>query len=184
MGKLIQWNLVSLDGYFEGAKSWDLDWFQSFWGPELESFSVEQLRSAGMLIFGRVTYDGMAAHWQTAQGEIADFMNRLPKAVFSNSLKSPRWANTRVISNDPAAAVRKLKLETPQNLFVFGSGKLSATLFQQGLFDEVRLALVPMVLGRGTALFGRELNRTGMKLLEARPLTNGCVILRYQPQGK
>ena len=181
MGRLIQWNLISLDGYFEGAKSWDVEWFHSAWNKELEQFSLEQLRSAGMLIFGRVTYEGMAAYWQTAEGATAELMNGLPKAVFARSVKMPLWANTRLISDDPAAAVRRLKQETAPNLFVFGSGKLAAALLEQGLFDEVRLALVPVVLGRGSTLFGRDLSRTGMKLLEARPLRNGCVILRYEP---
>jgi len=65
---------------------------------------------------------------------------------------------------------------------VFGSGDLCAKLLAAGLFDELRLCLVPMVVGRGTPLFGRDLSRQAMKLLEARPLVNGCVILRYEPQ--
>ena len=75
MSKLIQWNVISLDGFFEGAKSWELDWMQSSFNHELEAFSIEQLRAAGMLLFGRVTYEGMAAYWQTAKGTVAEFMN-------------------------------------------------------------------------------------------------------------
>jgi dihydrofolate reductase len=70
MSRLIMWNLVTLDGYFEGAKNWDLEWHESFWGPELEELSLVQLRKADRLIFGRVTYEGMAAYWKTAQGEV------------------------------------------------------------------------------------------------------------------
>jgi len=61
MGKLIMWNLVTLDGFFEGAKSWDLDWHQDVCGEELEQSSIEQLRSTDRLLFGRVTYEEMAA---------------------------------------------------------------------------------------------------------------------------
>ena len=75
MRKLIMWNLVTLDGYFEGAKNWDLPWHEQLWGEELEQFSLEQLETADMLVFGRVTYEGMAAHWTTAQGAVADYMN-------------------------------------------------------------------------------------------------------------
>ena len=74
MTKLIMWNLISLDGFFEGAKNWDLDFHQSVWGDELESLSLEQLSSADGLLFCRITYEGMAAYWQTATGEIADFI--------------------------------------------------------------------------------------------------------------
>jgi dihydrofolate reductase len=183
MGKLIQWNVISLDGFFEGAKSWELDWLHSSFNEELEAFSIEQLRSASMLLFGRVTYEGMAAYWQTAKGTIAEFMNSLPKTVFSRTLECVDWANTRLVKDDPVAEARELKRQSAGNLFVFGSGRLCAALLEAGLFDEVRLALAPLVLGSGATLFGRQLNRVGMKLLEARPLSNGYVILRYEPLG-
>jgi hypothetical protein len=68
------WNLVTLDGFFEGAKTWDLGFHQYAWGDELKQFSIDQLRSADMLLFGRITYDGMAKYWQAAKGEDADYM--------------------------------------------------------------------------------------------------------------
>ena len=73
---------------FEGTKSWDLDWHNYVWGDELEKFSLDQLKTVGMLLFGRITYEGMAAYWTTAQGEaaeVADLMNSLPKVgLFSH----------------------------------------------------------------------------------------------------
>ena len=57
---------MTLDGYFDGAENWGLDWHQYAWGEELERMSIEQLRLADMLLFGRVTYEGMAAYWKTA----------------------------------------------------------------------------------------------------------------------
>jgi len=185
VGRLIQWNMMSLDGSFEGEKSWDVEWFFPFFGDEMQAFSLEQLRSAGMLLFGRVTYEGMAAHWKTAQGEAAEFMNKLPKTVISSTLDRADWANTSLVRGDAVAAARELKRQHSRDIFVFGSGKLCAALLEAALFDEVRLALIPLVLGRGATLFGRGLSRVGMRLLEARPLSNGCVILRYEPlKGK
>jgi dihydrofolate reductase len=182
MSRLIQWNMLSLDGYFEGARSWDVEWFHGFFGTELEKFSIEQLRRADALVFGRVTYEGMAAYWQTAKGVDADFMNNLPKVIFSRTLERTDWTNTRLVKTDAVAEIQELKGRGSQDVFVFGSGDLCAMLLAAGLFDEVRLCLVPMVLGRGTTLFGRALSPQAMKLLEARPLANGCVILRYEPQ--
>ncbi len=184
MGRLILWNSISLDGYFGGEKSWDVDWFHPFFTEELQAFSREQLRSAARLLFGRVTYVGMAAYWTTAEGEVASFMNKLPKTVFSRTLDRADWANTTLEREDPVSAARELKRQAPGNMFVFGSGKLCGALLEAGLFDEVRLALVPLALGRGATLFGRGLPRLNMKLLEARPLSNGCVILRYEPLKK
>lgn len=185
MSKLIMWNMISLDGFFEGAKSWDLDWHEYVWGEELERLSIEQLRSADRLLFGRVTYEGMAAYWRNAQGEVADLMNSIPKVVFSRTLEKPDWANTTLVKENAVAAVRDLKRQGDRNMFVFGSANLSATLIKNNLFDEYRLAVVPVILGVGRPLFEGGLSRQRLKLLEARPLTSGCVILRYEGyQGK
>src|SRR5687767_9607584 len=63
MAKLIGWNLITVDGYFEGAKKWDLDFHNLAWGPELERLSEEFGDKAASLVFGRVTYEGMASYW-------------------------------------------------------------------------------------------------------------------------
>lgn len=182
MRKVIMWNLVTLDGYFEGPKSWEIDWHEYVWGEELERLSVEQAKSIGMLLFGRVTYQGMAGYWSSAQGEIADFMNRVPKVVFSRTLERADWNNTRLVKTNAAAEVARLKEEPGKDLFIFGSAVLSSALMQHGLIDEYRLALTPLVLGGGSPLFKPGPDRRRMQLLEARPLKSGCVILRYQPQ--
>ncbi len=173
--------MLSLDGYFEGAGSWDVEWFHPYFNEELEKFSIEQLREADALLFGRVTYEGMAAYWKTARGEVADFMNKLPKFVISSTLEKADWSNTRLVKGDALAEVQGLKRQGSGTIFVFGSGKLCAALFEAGLFDEVRVAVIPVVIGKGMPLFGRGLSRTKMKLLESQPLSNGCVILRSQP---
>jgi dihydrofolate reductase len=179
MGRLIEWNLISLDGYFEGGAKWDLEWHNYVWDKELEKFSLDQLHSAGMLLFGRTTYEGMAAYWKDAKGDVAELMNSLPKAVVSRTLKEADWNNTRVLRGGTSDEVGKLKNEILKDILVFGSGALSATLTKAGLFDEMRIAVAPAILGRGATLFGRDLPRQQLKLLEARPLSSGLVILRY-----
>jgi dihydrofolate reductase len=175
------WNMMSLDGFFDGAQPWSIDWFGSVFDEELERFSIEQLRTAEMLLFGRETYRGMAEYWSSAEGEDAGFMNRLPKVVFSRTLDRAEWANSKVLSGDAAAEVRRLKQSGEGNILVFGSGQLSSALIEQGLFDEYRLGVVPIILGTGKPLFGRGLSSRKLKLLEARALSSGCVILRYAP---
>jgi dihydrofolate reductase len=184
MSKLIMWNLMTLDGFFDGAENWALDWHQYAWGEELERLSIEQLRVADMLLFGRVTYEGMAAYWKTAKGEVAEYMNRLPKAVFSRTLLRADWQNTTLLKGDVNKEVEDLKRKGEQNIFVFGSGDFSATLLEQRLFDEYRICLVPVVIGTGKPLFGRNLCRRRMKLLESRALASGSVLLRYQPYAE
>src|SRR3546814_9458015 len=111
MRKLIMWNIVTLDGYFEGDKQWDLPFHEVVWGTELEQLSIKQLNAADYLVFGRVTYEGMAAHWKNETGEIADLMNEIPKLVFSGTLTAADWNNTTLITTDAAAEIAKRKAE-------------------------------------------------------------------------
>lgn len=184
MRKLIMWNVITLDGYFEGDKNWDLPWHEQVWGPELEQFCVEQLESADMLLFGRVTYEGMAAYWQPATGAIADYMNSLPKVLCSRTLAAAEWNNTTLVNNNVEVEIARLKLQGDGNMFVFGSADLSRTLMNAGLFDEYRIGVAPVVHGRGRHLFCDGLKPQGLQLLEARPLSSGCAILRYLPEGR
>jgi dihydrofolate reductase len=181
MSQLIMWNLITLDGFFEGSKPWDLEWHGSVWGEEMDRFSVEQLKSADGLIFGRLTYEGMAAYWQTAQGEVAEYMNRLPKTVVSRTLQNADWAHTTLVKDDAARAIAELKRKGSRDLYVFGSANLSKTLVEARLFDEYRILVAPVIRGEGTPLFGRGIARTKLKLLEARDLGPGGVLLRYAP---
>ena len=182
MRKLIMWNLITLDGYFEGANSWDLEFHELAWCKELEEFSIEQLESTDILLFGKTTYNDMADYWTTTveDGEIAKFMNELPKAVCSTTLKSTNWNNTTILTN-AVADVARLKTEGKGNMFVFGSGKLSEALMKAGLFDEFRLCVSPVFLGKGRLLFNQGIPYQKLKLVEARPLVTGAVILRYTP---
>lgn len=180
MRRIIMWNLMTLDGFFEGPTKWDLGFHEYVWGEELERFSIEQFPSIDTLVFGRVTYEGMAGYWSTATGEIAEFMNRVPKVVFSRTLQRADWNNTRLVSANAEDEIPRLKQQSGGDLYIFGSADLSSGLTRHGLIDEYRLCLVPVVLGAGTPLF-KPSERVNMQLLEARPLQSGGVILRYQP---
>jgi dihydrofolate reductase len=184
MRKVIMWNLVTLDGFFEGSKSWEIDWHDYVWGEELERLSLEQSNSIGMLLFGRVTYEGMAGFWPSQKGEIAEFMNEVPKVVFSRTLSKAEWNNTKLVRDHAEEEITRLKKQPGKDLFIFGSANLSSTLTQAGLIDEYRLCVAPVVLGDGSPLFKASPARLRLKLLEARQLKSGGVILRYQPNGQ
>lgn len=179
MRKLIAWNVMTLDGYFEGDSPWALDFHETVWGDELEAFSLEQGADMDILIFGRRTYEGMAAHWMEATGAVADFMNAVNKRVASSSLEALDWPNARLIEGDVAEAVRAMKAGTGKNIYVFGSADLLDTLLKASLVDEYRICLAPVVRGSGTPLFKPGWTSGKMDLLEARPVKTGGVILRY-----
>jgi len=178
MRKLIMWNLITLDGYFEGVKPWDLSFHELVWGKELEDISIEQLNSAGLLVFGEATYKGMAEYWSKAEGATAKRMNELPKVVCSNKIEVADWNNTTIV-RDAVAELPKFKREGNGDMFVFGSGILSESLMKANLFDEYRLCIVPVFLGKGRRLFNEGLPYQKLKLLEARSLQTGGIILRY-----
>jgi dihydrofolate reductase len=179
MRKLIIWEMMTLDGSFEGSKPWEIDYHEYVWGEELERFSLEQAKEVGTLLFGRRTYEGMAAYWSTAAGDIAEFMNSVPKVVFSNTLQTATWNNTRLVKGRAEDEVIRLKQESDKNLFIFGSAELVDSLTRQGLIDEYRIGLNPLVLGGGTPLFKPSEERIRLKLLEAWPMQSGVVLLRY-----
>jgi dihydrofolate reductase len=183
MRKLIMWNVITLDGYFEGKKAWDLDFHQIVWGDELEEYSVKQLQTADMLVFGRNTYVGMADYWATEEGDVSDYMNKLQKIVCSTTLEAADLNNS-VIVKDAVAEIPKLKQQGDGNMFVFGSGTLSESLMKAGLFDEYRLCVAPVFLGAGKRLFSEGLPHQKLKLLQERPLQSGGVILMYAPTSK
>ncbi len=153
MRKVIMWNMMTLDGFFEGPTSWEIDWHEYVWGEELEQLSLAQLKSVGLLLFGRVTYQGMAAYWSSATGEIAELMNTIPKVVFSRTLERTDWPNTRLVKGSAEEEVTRLKQEAGQDVFIFGSANLASTLSRRGLIDEYRLGLNPLILGGGNPLF-------------------------------
>jgi len=188
MRNLIMWNVISLDGCFEGEKPWDLSFHGLVWGKELEDFSHEQLASADMLIFGKNTYKGMAEYWSKAEGDpaegkTAERMNAIRKIVCSPTLERADWNNTTIV-RDAVAEIPTLKQEGDGNMFVFGSGILSESLMKANLFDEYRLVVAPVFLGKGRRLFTDGLAYQPLKLLEARPLLSGGVLLRYAPVSK
>ena len=182
MRKVIMWNIITLDGYFEGKANWDLSFHEKVWGKELEQLSREQLDSAGALLFGRVTYEGMAAYWSTAknEGEITPRMNAIQKIVCSNTLASADWNNTRLVTGDAADAVARLKEEPGGDLYLFGSAILSDSLTKRGLIDEYKICVAPTILGEGRPLFAKGTSRP-LKLLDSTATSQGGVILRYAP---
>jgi dihydrofolate reductase len=180
MGKLIMWNVITLDGYFEGEKNWELSFHETVWGPELERFSIEQLNSTSYLVFGRVTYEGMAAYWKTEKGQIADLMNSLPKIVCSKTLNSADWNNTTLIKENAANEIAKLIAKSNQNLYVFGSANLSETFIKENLFDEYRICIAPVILGKGRYLFSKGLPEQKLSLISSTALQTGGVVQQYK----
>jgi dihydrofolate reductase len=179
MRRVIMWDMVSVDGFFE-APGHDISWF--VFEDELENYIRETQRDAGTLLFGRITYEMMAAYWPTAEGWIADFMNGIEKFVFSRTLAKADWANTTLVRDNAVEDVSKLKASDGGEIFVFGGADFADTLLKAGLVDEIRLGINPVVLGDGVPLL-KGGGKAELRLVRSLPLKSGVVILHYEPKS-
>ncbi len=182
MRKLVFFNLMTLDGIFEGPNR-DIGWHNV--DEEFNEFAIEQLRAAGELVFGRVTYQLMAGYWPTAGEDdpvVAELMNATQKAVFSRTLDRVEWNNTRLIQGEAADGMRQLKEQPGGLLCILGSANLSATFIQHGLIDEYRIMVNPLLLGKGIPLFQGLKAPLKLVLTDHRAFRNGNVLLSYQPE--
>ena len=184
MRNLILFNMMTLDGFF-AASNHALDWH--IVDEEFHAFAAQQLDAVSTILFGRLTYQLMAAYWPTEAAIkrdpiIAGQMNQTAKIVFSRTLASAEWSNTRLVKENVAEEVARLKQQPGKDIIIFGSANLAATLTQHGLIDEYRIMVSPIVLGSGLPLFRGARTRLPMKLLSTRVFASGNVLLAYQPQ--
>jgi len=175
--------LTSLDGYYEGPNH-ELDWHNV--DEEFNVFSIQQLNSVDMLLFGRVTYEMMAAFWSSAYAletdpVVANLMNTKPKIVFSKTLAAAAWQNTRQVNTNFIEEVNRLKKSPGKDLIIFGSSDLAVTFLEAGLLDEIRILVNPILLGVGKPLFKGLQNRHHLKLLKTRTFKSGNVLFYYKP---
>ncbi len=181
MRKLFSFMAISADGYHANLAN-TVDW-QTF-GPEFADYSVEQLDEIDTLVFGRTTYEALAAFWTGDLGtgfdpRIASRMNSHAKLVVSNSLTSVSWLDSpaRLASVADVAAAK----ESPgRDMAVLGSSTLVGSLLRAGVVDELRLMVNPVLLGEGQKLFPNA-GTVPLELTRVRPFSSGLVLLYYRP---
>ncbi|MDR3627321.1 MAG: dihydrofolate reductase family protein [Ignavibacteriaceae bacterium] len=183
MRKIIFQMMISLDGYFEGPDR-QIDWHNV--DAEFNDFAIAFLDSIDTLFFGRKTYELMAGYWPTEYAAtddpvVARKMNSIEKIVFSNTLTSVSWENTKLLKNNIIEEVVKIKQQAGKDIAIFGSSDLSVALMQHGLIDEFRIIINPVVLGSGKTLFEGLNNRYKLRLVDTKIFRSGNVLLCYQP---
>jgi dihydrofolate reductase len=149
MARIVAVEYLTLDGVFEEPA-----WTQSYFDDAVAAFQGDAMQWADALLMGRVTYDGMSQAWPAMgndPGTGGDIMNSIGKYVPTSTLTEPTW-NATFLTGDAVAAVRELKAGS-ENLLIYGSGQLTESLRAEGLIDEYRLLIAPVVLGEGRRLF-------------------------------
>jgi dihydrofolate reductase len=170
---------MSLDGYV-GPIDEDAEWIMRDVDDELSSWIVEEvLTQAGTHVMGRATYEDMASHWPTATSVFAKPMNEIPKVVFSKTLTSADWPESRIASGDLAEEVARLRQEPGKDILVHGGSELARSLSKLGLIDEYKIIVHPVALGTGAPLFGGPVD---LRLVSSRAFGSGAVALAYKPR--
>jgi dihydrofolate reductase len=187
MAKLVLAMFISVDGYIEGPNG---QFVPPAWSNDVERhWPGYALGNAGHLVYGRTNFLFNRDFWSAAETDPdspaaaishAPAMNRLPKTVISRTLSgNPGW-NATLVKEDLAGAISRLKLESGKDVYAFGGAGLANSLIRLDLVDEFRLMMTPDLFGGGKRLFGPDLPRMTLHLIETRPLDTGAVILHYR----
>ncbi|KJK48348.1 dihydrofolate reductase family protein [Streptomyces sp. NRRL F-4428] len=193
--RIVITEFISLDGVVQapGGQGEDNDgafahggWSQPFFDPEVVGGSfTEALEKAEALLFGRRTWQNMAAAWPERAGDpFADRMNALPKYVVSDTLGDDEltWSNTTRIDGAKAIArVRELRDGAGGDLVVMGSPTLVRTLLSEGLVDELRLMIMPVLLGGGKSIFPEDGGLHTLELTATTISPTGVHVCTYRP---
>jgi dihydrofolate reductase len=187
MRKLIFGYNITLDGY--------IDHDATIADEELHDVFSELLRTADMMLYGRVAYNLLAEFWPTAAGdtslpasmrEFAKVINPLPKIVFSRTMEKAGWNTTIEREFDPGR-IRALKMQPGKNILLGGGASMARTFMKHGLIDEYRFLVHPIMLGQGKRLFDDGRARQDLELVSTRVLGSGVVELVYhkvEPAGR
>jgi dihydrofolate reductase len=186
MGRLTSFISISLDGYYADATN-DMSWAHNA-APDAEwdAFVNTNASGDGQLLFGRKTFENMARFWPTPAAMqqlpvVATRMNKASKIVFSKTLDTVTWNNTRLVKGDLAAEVRALKKASSNDMTILCSNSIVTQLAQERLVDEYQTVVVPVLLGGGKAIFGGLKQRQPLKLVKSRIFANGNVVLWHSP---
>jgi dihydrofolate reductase len=188
MRKLIAALQVSLDGFIEGPNG-ELDWIDTW------EDTFDLLPQIDALVLGGGMYPGYEQYWSAVHadphgplpftersaspGEIeyARFAHAIPHVVLSRTLDTVSWQTTRIVRD--VEEIRAMKEGKGKDIYAVGGATLVSSLMNEGLIDELRLLVHPIVLGTGTALFKDVKERHPLQLLEAKPFESGQVRLTY-----
>lgn len=157
--KVISLMHISLDGFTAGPNG-ELEWARV--DEETYAYVADLLRTVDTALYGRITYHMMEGYWPTvpadpsstqAERQHAHWVENVQKIVFSKTLERVTWNNTRLVKENIAEEISRLKHLPGKDMMIFGSPRLTHTFIRLGLIDEYRLTINPVVLGKGVPLF-------------------------------
>jgi dihydrofolate reductase len=178
MRKIIESTLVSADGVVGSPPLWAM----GYRDEEVTRDALERLSGSDAMLMGRGTYELFATIWPGQTDDFAQRINGIRKYVFSSTLASADWSNSTIVRGDVLAEARKIKEQDGRDLAVFGHGRLARTLLENGLTDELRLSVHPILAGAGLPQFSNG-SKTPLTLVSAKTFKTGVVTLSFQMAG-
>ena len=184
MRKVIAAEFVSLDGVMESPDQWHFPYFNDEMGQAIG----EGFATSDAMLMGRVLYEEWAAYWPQQDPEenpVAEQMNGVQKYVVSTTLEGPlEWQNSTLIRGDVAEEISELKRQPGKDIVISGSGALVRSLLRDGLIDELRLMVHPVLVGSGKRLFEEGEEQTALELVDSKTFATGVVYLIYRPASE
>jgi dihydrofolate reductase len=180
MRKLSSSFFISLDGVVEAPDKWHFPYFNEEMGASVG----EAIGATDSLLLGRRNYEEWAAFWPNqdpASDPFVSLMNDMPKYVASTTLATVEWQNSTLLEGDLAGAVNELKAKPGKNIGMSGSATLVRSLLEQGLLDELRLLVHPLVVGEGAKLFPDGSPPVSLELADSKTFSTGVLDLTYVP---
>jgi dihydrofolate reductase len=180
MRKLTASFFISLDGVVEAPQAWHFPYLDE----EVSAVIGDAIAASDTFLLGRRTYEEWSAYWpyqDAAANPMAAAMNETPKVVVSTTLDSVDWQNTTLLDGDLVGGVTELKSRAGANIGMSGSATLVRALLENGLVDELRLLVHPLVVGSGAKLFDTGVAPVALELVASRAFATGVVDLTYRP---
>jgi dihydrofolate reductase len=188
---LVAVEFLSLDGVMQspGDRQEDTEggfvhggWQRPYFDEVMARAGAEGMARTDAYLFGRKTYQKMAAFWPSAPAEdpFAAHLNSTRKYVATRTLRDPGWGPVEVLAADVPTAVAALKEQPGGAITVLGSGELVRLLLDHGLVDELELTVSPVLIGSGKRLFGGAADLRRLELVGSVPTTTGSLMLRYR----
>jgi dihydrofolate reductase len=195
--RIVITEFMSLDGVVQAPGGADEDtdggfthggWTHPFFDPEVVGGAfADAMSKAEGLLYGRRTWQGMAEAWPERAGDpFADQMNAMPKYVVSRTLGEgePGWNTTLIPGDEAVARIRELHETDGGDLVVMGSPTLVRTLLNEGLVDELRLVIMPVLLGGGKSIFPTEGTQRKLELVSTATSPAGVQVCTYRPAAE
>jgi dihydrofolate reductase len=179
---------VTIDGITAGPDG-DLSWLiEHAVTPQMSAYAEGIWRGASTAVMGRTNYEGYHGYWPSVASDpqaaprdraLATWLDTVEKVVFSRTLEEAPWQNSRV-ARDVEAEMRALQQAPGEDILVLNSASIIQALLAVDLLDELRLNMLPSIVGGGLRLFPDGLPRSAWDLVGALTLDKGGVALHYR----